>query len=96
MSFSEKLLTVPPPVEVAGRHIKRYHVTADPAGRLVWASAALLGSTHDLTAARTRRIIEALIRHEAMTSLTRGVSGRLRRCAHPVRAAPPPTEAVRR
>ncbi|MFF7259041.1 hypothetical protein ACFZCL_01910 [Streptomyces sp. NPDC008159] len=32
MSFSEKLLTVPPPVEVAGRHIKRYHVTADPAG----------------------------------------------------------------
>ncbi|MFG2549970.1 hypothetical protein [Streptomyces sp. NPDC048581] len=32
MSFTEKLLTVPPPIEVAGRHIKRYHVTADPAG----------------------------------------------------------------
>lgn len=32
MPFSEKLLTVPPPLEVAGRHVKRYHVTADPAG----------------------------------------------------------------
>ncbi|MFF2996301.1 hypothetical protein ACFVTC_17250 [Streptomyces sp. NPDC057950] len=30
--FREKLLTVPPPIEVAGRWIKRYHVTADPAG----------------------------------------------------------------
>ncbi|MER6370492.1 hypothetical protein [Streptomyces mirabilis] len=30
--FREKLLTVPPPIEVAGRRIKRYHVTADPAG----------------------------------------------------------------
>ncbi|MET9828125.1 hypothetical protein ABZ078_02180 [Streptomyces sp. NPDC006385] len=32
MPFSEKPLTVPPPIEVAGRHVKRYHVTADPAG----------------------------------------------------------------
>ncbi|KUM85656.1 hypothetical protein OIE43_07795 [Streptomyces pseudovenezuelae] len=32
MSFTEKLLTVLPPIEVAGRHVKRYHVTADPAG----------------------------------------------------------------
>ncbi|WP_246203726.1 hypothetical protein [Streptomyces tailanensis] len=32
MPFTEKLLTVPPPIEVAGRRIKRYHVTADPAG----------------------------------------------------------------
>ncbi|MGW3938559.1 hypothetical protein [Streptomyces phaeochromogenes] len=31
-NFAEKLLTVPPPIEVAGRRIKRYHVTADPAG----------------------------------------------------------------
>lgn len=30
--FREKLLTVLPPIEVAGRWIKRYHVTADPAG----------------------------------------------------------------
>ncbi|GHD23344.1 hypothetical protein [Streptomyces galbus] len=32
MAFSEKLLTVPPLIRVAGRHVKRYHVTADPAG----------------------------------------------------------------
>ncbi|MFH8655876.1 hypothetical protein [Streptomyces afghaniensis] len=32
MPFTEKLLTVPPPIEAAGRWIKRYHVTADPAG----------------------------------------------------------------
>jgi len=31
-AFNEKLLTVLPPIEVAGRHIKRYHVTADPDG----------------------------------------------------------------
>lgn len=30
--FREKFLTVPPPIEVAGRRIKRYHVTADPSG----------------------------------------------------------------
>ncbi|WP_405573966.1 hypothetical protein OG317_30270 [Streptomyces sp. NBC_01167] len=32
MSFAEKLLFVPPPIEVGGRRIKRYHVTRDPAG----------------------------------------------------------------
>ncbi|WP_327291657.1 hypothetical protein [Streptomyces sp. NBC_01198] len=32
MAFRERFLTVPPPIEVAGRHVKRYHVTADPAG----------------------------------------------------------------
>src|SRR3954447_806439 len=32
MTFAEKLLRVQPPVEVAGRQVKRYHVTADPAG----------------------------------------------------------------
>ncbi|MCM2420585.1 hypothetical protein [Streptomyces sp. RKAG293] len=32
MAFTEKLLRVLPPVEVGGRSIKRYHVTADPAG----------------------------------------------------------------
>ncbi|WP_432133884.1 MULTISPECIES: hypothetical protein [unclassified Streptomyces] len=32
MAFQEKLLTVPPPIALAGRRIKRYHVTADPAG----------------------------------------------------------------
>ncbi|MFF0593754.1 hypothetical protein [Streptomyces antibioticus] len=31
-AFQEKTLTARPPIEVAGRWIKRYHVTADPAG----------------------------------------------------------------
>ncbi|GGQ32418.1 hypothetical protein [Streptosporangium pseudovulgare] len=32
MAFSERFLRVPPPIRVGGRHVKRYHVTADPAG----------------------------------------------------------------
>ncbi|MFD8967467.1 hypothetical protein ACFV0C_21150 [Streptomyces sp. NPDC059568] len=32
MAFTEKLLRVEPPIQVGGRNIKRYHVTADPAG----------------------------------------------------------------
>ena len=42
-------------------------VIADPAGRLVWASVALPGSTHDLTAARAHRIIDALTSEKVMT-----------------------------
>jgi hypothetical protein len=47
----------------AGKH--RCHgvnaqVIADPAGRLHWISPALPGPTHDLTAARTHGIIDAL------------------------------------
>lgn len=32
MTFTEKLLWAPPPIEVGGRSIKRYHVTGDPGG----------------------------------------------------------------
>ncbi len=32
-------------------------VVTDPGGRLLWLSPALPGRTHDLTAARTHRII---------------------------------------
>lgn len=35
-------------------------VLTDPFGRLLWASPALPGTTHDLIAARQHRIIEAL------------------------------------
>lgn len=35
-------------------------VLTDPFGRLLWASPALPGSPHDLTAARTHGIIDAL------------------------------------
>ncbi|MFG3227272.1 hypothetical protein ACGF07_21115 [Kitasatospora sp. NPDC048194] len=32
MAFEEKFLWTPAPIEVAGRRLKRYHVSADPAG----------------------------------------------------------------
>jgi hypothetical protein len=35
-------------------------VLADPLGRLIWASPALPGAVHDLTAARAHGIIDAL------------------------------------
>jgi hypothetical protein len=41
------------------RHGMNVQVLADPFGRLLWASPALPGSTHDLTAARQHDIIEA-------------------------------------
>uniref|UniRef100_A0AAU3IB72 Transposase family protein n=1 Tax=Streptomyces sp. NBC_01393 TaxID=2903851 RepID=A0AAU3IB72_9ACTN len=42
------------------RHGMNVQVLADPFGRLLWASAALPGSTHDLRAARHHGIIDAL------------------------------------
>jgi hypothetical protein len=39
------------------RHGVNVRVLTDPAGRLLWISPALPGRTHDLTAARTHRII---------------------------------------
>src|SRR3954453_7024785 len=42
------------------RHGVNVQVLADPAGRLVWTSPALPGSTHDVTAARTRGLIHVM------------------------------------
>lgn len=42
------------------RHGMNVQVLTDPFGRLLWASPALPGSTHDLTAARRHGIIDAL------------------------------------
>ncbi|MFJ4854104.1 transposase family protein [Streptomyces sp. NPDC088730] len=42
------------------RHGMNVQVLTDPFGRLLWASPALPGSTHDLTAARQHGIIESL------------------------------------
>ncbi|MBT2398744.1 transposase family protein [Streptomyces sp. ISL-100] len=42
------------------RHGMNVQVLTDPFGRLLWASPALHGSTHDLTAARSHGIIHAL------------------------------------
>jgi hypothetical protein len=50
-------------------------VLADPAGRLVWASPALPGSTHDLTAARTLGLVDALTNADAMTFADKGYQG---------------------
>ena len=80
----------------AGKH--RHHgvnaqVIADPAGRLAWVSAALPGSTHDLTAAREHRIIDALAEADLMTFADKayqGAGGTVRT----VQTPPPPTPAV--
>ncbi|MFI7235748.1 transposase family protein [Streptomyces cyaneofuscatus] len=42
------------------RHGMNVQVLTNPCGRLLWASPALPGSTHDLTAARTHGIVDAL------------------------------------
>jgi hypothetical protein len=57
------------------RHGVNVQVIADAAGRLIWASAALPGSTHDLTAARTHGIIEALTSEDVMTFADKGYQG---------------------
>jgi hypothetical protein len=57
------------------RHGVNVQVIADAAGRLVWASPALPGSVHDLTAARSHGIIEALSRADVMTFADKGYQG---------------------
>ena len=57
------------------RHGVNVQVIADAAGRLLWASPALPGSVHDLTAARTHRIIEALTSATVMTFADKGYQG---------------------
>lgn len=47
-------------------------VLADAAGRLVWASAALPGLVHDLTAARTHGMIDALTSANVLTFADKG------------------------
>ncbi|SNY30335.1 DDE superfamily endonuclease [Paractinoplanes atraurantiacus] len=50
-------------------------VIADPAGRLIWASPALPGKTHDLTAARTHAIITALTSANVLTFADKAYQG---------------------
>ncbi|MCZ7428605.1 transposase family protein [Micromonospora sp. WMMA1949] len=54
------------------RHGVNVQVIADAVGRLVWASAALPGATHDLSAARVHGIIEALTSAGVMTFADKG------------------------
>jgi len=57
------------------RHGVNVQVIADPAGRLIWASAALPGRTHDLTAARTHGIIDALNSANVLTFSDKAYQG---------------------
>jgi hypothetical protein len=50
-------------------------VIADPVGRLIWASPALPGGVHDLTAARTHAVIDALTRGKVMTFADKAYQG---------------------
>ncbi|PSK64801.1 hypothetical protein B0E53_03255 [Micromonospora sp. MH33] len=56
-------------------------VIADPTGRLIWASPALPGATHDLSAPRTYTITDNLASANVMNFADRGYqrrAGRLR------------------
>ncbi|MEU4660672.1 transposase family protein [Micromonospora chalcea] len=57
------------------RHGVNVQVLADPAGRLVWASAALPDAVHDLTAARTHGLIDALTSANVLTFADKGYQG---------------------
>ena len=58
-----------------GRRDSAVQVIADPAGRLIRASAALPGSAHDLTAARNHGIINALTSENVMTFADKAYQG---------------------
>ncbi|AGZ46244.1 IS5/IS1182 family transposase [Actinoplanes friuliensis] len=57
------------------RHGMNIQVVADPAGRLIWASPALPGRAHDLTAARTHGLIDALTHAGVITFADRAYQG---------------------
>jgi hypothetical protein len=76
------------------RHGVNVQVIADALRRLVWASPALPGSAHDLTAARTHDLIDGLTSANVMTFADKGYQGARGQRAHPVQAAPLPAEAV--
>ncbi|GAA4260823.1 hypothetical protein GCM10022255_091030 [Dactylosporangium darangshiense] len=66
--------------EVAGSAVRG--VISDAASRLTWASPALPGAFHDLTAARSHGIIDALTSAAVTTFAGKGYRTRARRCAH--------------
>ncbi|MEU2134585.1 transposase family protein [Streptomyces sp. NPDC018352] len=62
----------------SGKHKKHgmnVQVLADPFGRLLWASAALPGAVHDLMAARTHGIIDALAQADLPCWADKGYQG---------------------
>jgi len=62
----------------SGKHKKHgmnVQVLTDPFGRLLWASPALPGATHDLTAARTHGIVDALTKADLACWADKGYQG---------------------
>ena len=57
------------------RHGVNVQVIADPSGRLIWASAALPGAVHDLTAARTHGVVDALTGADVLTFADKAYQG---------------------
>jgi DDE superfamily endonuclease/Helix-turn-helix of DDE superfamily endonuclease len=57
------------------RHGVNVQVVTDAAGRLVWASPALPGRAHDLTAARTHGLIDALTQAQVTTYVDKAYQG---------------------
>ena len=57
------------------RHGMNVQVLADPLGRLIWASPALPGAVHDLRAARTHGIINALTNASVRVWADKGYQG---------------------
>ncbi|MBE4771236.1 transposase family protein [Streptomyces caniscabiei] len=57
------------------RHGMNVQVIADAFGRLLWASPALPGAVHDIKAARTHGIVEALTRAGIRTWADKGYQG---------------------
>jgi DDE superfamily endonuclease len=57
------------------RHGVNAQVIGDPHGRLMWISPALPGSIHDLKAARTHGIVDALTRAAVATFADKGYRG---------------------
>ncbi len=74
------------------RHGMNVQVLTNPFGRLLWASPALPGSTHDLTAARTHGIIDALTERRPQVLGRQGIP-RCRRL-HPGSLPRPSPQAV--
>jgi hypothetical protein len=68
------------------RHGVNVQVVTDPEGQLLWISPALPGRAHDLTAARTHRIIRICERQGVRSSPTAPTSA-------PAPGPPPPSAA---
>jgi hypothetical protein len=57
------------------KHGMNVQVIADPFGRLLWASPALSGAVHDIKAARTHGIIDALADARVLCWADKGYQG---------------------